>query len=124
MLTGGFRYLFVQIYNIRTPKEFSLADRLEVGDEIRQDADALVFKIVVQTKECLLYLYFGDLGDGAGRFVLIVTPASPIPCVVDTTASAPGAAGAAQHFLKWTTRCRLDNLSAMPQRLCFIKHFL
>ena len=71
-----------------------------------------------------MYLDFGDLGDGAGCFIFIVTAASPIPCTMNTTTSAPGAAGAAQHLLKRTIRWCLDYLSAMPQRLCFIKDLL
>ena len=124
ILTGKFRYLFVQFNDIYTPEKFPFTDRLEVGDEVGQDVAALVLEIVIQPEECLLNLSFGDLGDGTGCFIFIVTAASPIPCAVDTTASAPGTAGAAQHFLKRTIRWCLDHLSAMPQRLCFVKYFL
>ena len=124
ILTGKFRYLFVQFNDIYTPEKFPFTDRLEVGDEVGQDVAALVLETVIQPEECLLNLSFGDLGDGTGCFIFIVTAASPIPYAVDTTASAPGTAGAAQHFLKRTIRWCLDHLSAMPQRLCFIKDLL
>ena len=66
ILTGKFRYLFVQLNDIYTPEKFPFTDRLEVGDEVGQDVAALVLEIVIQPEECLLNLSFGDLGDGTG----------------------------------------------------------
>lgn len=124
ILTGKIRYLFVQFNDIHTPEKFPFTDGLEIGNEIGQGVAALVLEVIIQAEEGLLNLDFGNLCDGAGCFILIMATASPIPCSVDTTASTPGATGAAQHFLKRTIRWRLDYLSAMPQRLCFVKYFL
>ncbi len=69
ILTGKFRYLFVQFNDIYTPEKFPFTDRLEVGDEVGQDVAALVLEIVIQPEECLLNLDFRNLCDGAGCFV-------------------------------------------------------
>ena len=67
ILTGKFRYLFVQFNDIYTPEKFPFTDRLEVGNEVGQDVVALMLEVVIQAEEGLLDLGFGDLGDGAGR---------------------------------------------------------
>lgn len=69
ILTGKFRYLFVQLNDIHAPEEFPFTDRLEVGNEVGQNVAALMLEVVVQPEEGLLYLNFGDLGNGAGCFV-------------------------------------------------------
>ena len=66
ILTGKFRYLFVQLNDIHAPEEFPFTDRLEVGNEVRQDVAALMLEVVIQAEEGLLNLDFGDLCDGAG----------------------------------------------------------
>ena len=66
ILTGKFRYSFVQLNDVHTPEKFPFTDGLEVGDEVGQDVAALVLEIVIQPEECLLNLSFGDLGDGTG----------------------------------------------------------
>lgn len=80
ILTGKFRYLFVQINDVHAPEEFPFTDGLEVGDEVGQDVAALVLEVVVQAEEGLLYLDFGDLGDGAGILVAVMTHTEPVPC--------------------------------------------
>ena len=66
ILTGKFRYLFVQFNDIHAPEEFPFTDGLEVGNEVRQDVAALVLEVVVQPEEGLLNLGFRNLCDGAG----------------------------------------------------------
>lgn len=78
ILTGKFRYLFVQLNDVHAPEEFPFTDGLEVGDEVRQDVAALVLEVVIQPEECLLNLSFGDLGDGAGCFVGLMVLAHPV----------------------------------------------
>lgn len=66
ILTGKFRYLFVQLNDIHAPEEFPFTDGLEVGNEVGQNVAALMLEVVVQLEEGLLYLDFGDLGNGTG----------------------------------------------------------
>lgn len=60
ILTGKFCYLFVQFNDVHAPEKLPFTDGLEVGDKVRQNAAALVLEIVIQAKECLLNLSFGD----------------------------------------------------------------
>ena len=64
ILTGKFRYLLVQFNDIYTPEELSFTDGLEVGNEVGQNVAALMLEVVIQAKEGLLDLGFGDLCDG------------------------------------------------------------
>ena len=80
ILTGKFRYLFVQLNDIHAPEEFPFTDRLEVGNEVGQNVAALMLEVVVQPEEGLLYLDFGDLGDGAGILVAVMTHTEPVSC--------------------------------------------
>lgn len=66
ILTGKFRYLFVQLNDIHASEEFPFTDRLEVGNEVGQNVATLMLEVVVQPEEGLLYLDFGDLGNGTG----------------------------------------------------------
>ena len=78
ILTGKFRYLFVQFNNVHTPEKFPFADRLEVGNEVRQDVAALMLEVVIQAEEGLLNLDFGNLCDGAGCFVGLMALTRPV----------------------------------------------
>ena len=72
ILTGKFRYLFVQLNDVHTPEKFPFTDGLAVGNEVGQDAAALVLEVVIQAKECLLDLGFGNLCDGTGGLVAVM----------------------------------------------------
>ena len=78
ILTGKFRYLFVQFNDVRTPEELSFTDGPEVGNEVWQDVAALMLEVVIQAEEGLLDLGFGDLGDGTGRFICLMRFADPV----------------------------------------------
>ena len=45
ILTGKFRYLFVQLNDVHTPEKFPFTDGLEVGNEVGQDVAALVLEV-------------------------------------------------------------------------------
>ena len=78
ILTGKFRYLFVQLNDVHTPEKFPFTDGLEVGNEVGQDAAALVLEVVVQPEEGLLNLGFRNLCDGAGCFVGLMVLTRPV----------------------------------------------
>ena len=80
ILTGKFRYLFVQLNDVHTPEKFPFTDGLEVGNEVGQDVAALVLEVVVQAKECLLDLGFGNLCDGTGGLAAVMAHTEPVPC--------------------------------------------
>ena len=80
ILTGKFRYLFVQFNDVHAPEEFPLTDGLEVGNEVRQDVAALMLEVVIQPEEGLLYLDFGNLADRAGGLIAVMTYTEPVPC--------------------------------------------
>lgn len=73
ILTGKFRYLFVQFNDVHAPEEFPFTDGLEVGDEVGKDVVALMLEIVIQAEESLLDLGFRDLGNGAGILVTVMS---------------------------------------------------
>ena len=60
--------------------EFPFTDRLEVNDEVGQNMAALGLEVVVQAKECLLDLGFGNLCDGTGGLVAVMAHTEPVPC--------------------------------------------
>ena len=80
ILTGKFRYLFVQFNDVYTPEEFPFTDGLEIGDEVGQNMAALMLEVVIQAEEGLLYLDFGDLGNGAGSLIAVMTYTEPVSC--------------------------------------------
>ena len=80
ILTGKFRYLFVQLNDVHTPEELSFTDGLEVGNEVGQNVAALMLEVVIQAEEGLLDLGFGDLGDRTGILVAVMTYTEPVSC--------------------------------------------
>ena len=78
ILTGKFRYLFVQLNDVHTPEKFPFTDGLEVGNEVGQDVAALVLEVVVQPEEGLLDLGFGDRQQRTRTFICIVRHTTPV----------------------------------------------
>lgn len=116
ILTGKFRYLFVQLNDVHTPEEFPFTDGLEVGDEVGQDVVALVLEIVIQPEEGLLDLDFGDRRQRTRTLIYIVRHTTPVSvsfllfspkCTSTLTTT--------QLFCKWE--------SAFLLRLCVLRFF-
>ena len=78
ILTGKFRYFPVQLNDVHTPEKFPFTDGLEVGDDVRQDVAASVLEIVIQAKEGLLDLGFGDRQQRTRTFICIVRHTTPV----------------------------------------------
>ena len=47
ILTGKFRYLFVQLNDIQAPEHSAVADRQETGDHLGEDWLSMVLEVIV-----------------------------------------------------------------------------
>ena len=117
ILTGKFRYLFVQLNDIHTPEEFPFPDRLEVGDEVGQNVAALVLEVVIQTKEGLLDLDFGDRQQRTLILICIVRHTAPISTsLLVFSPQCTSTFTTTQLFCKWELGFPL-----LPRVLCFLR---
>ena len=120
ILTGEFRYFFVEGNDVLAPEQSAITDRLEGFEHLLQNGEALMLEFIVEAAEGFIRLRFRHGLDDAVAF-FIMSAAAPVPSAIDLLCPDAGAAGAAHPDADPSMGDSLPDAASLPQFFCAVE---
>ena len=120
ILTGEFRYFFVEGNDVLAPERSVITDRPERLKHLLQNGEALMLELIVEAADGFIRLRFRHGLDGAVAF-FIVSAAAPVPSAIDLLCPDAGAAGAAHPDAEPSMGDGLSDAASLPQFFCTVE---